>query len=229
MRTLGLIGGMSWESTVPYYRHLNQRVRERLGGLHSAKLLLLSVDFAEVDELQVKGDWDTAGVMMAAAAQTLETAGADAIVLCTNTMHLCAPDIEAAVGIPLLHIAPTTAEPIVAAGLRRIGLLGTAYTMENDFYRRRLEDAGLEVVVPDAADRAEVHRVIFDELVLGVVQEESRATYREVMARLVDAGAEGIILGCTEIAMLVGDDDTTVPTYDTARLHAVGAADWALS
>jgi len=229
MRVLGLIGGMSWESTVPYYRFVNERVRERLGGLHSARLLLVSVDFAEIEELQVTGDWATAGKLLADAARTLESAGAEGLVLCTNTMHKVAPAIEAAAGIPLLHIADTTAGHILARGVRRVGLLGTAFTMEQDFYKQRLADHGLEVLVPEASDRQRVHRIIYDELCLGVVREGSRQAYREVMARLVDDGAEAIIFGCTEIMLLVDDGDTSVPTYDTTRLHAEGAADWSLS
>jgi aspartate racemase len=228
MRVLGLIGGMSWESTVPYYRFVNERVRDKAGGLHSARILLLSVDFAEIEALQTSGDWATAGALLADAARTLEQAGAEALVLCTNTMHKVAPDIEAATSIPLLHIADTTAAHILAEGVRRVGLLGTAFTMEQDFYRQRLADRGLEVLVPDAVDRACVHQVIYDELCLGVVREESRQAYRDIMARLVAAGAEAIILGCTEICLLVGPDDTTVPTFDTTRLHAEGAADWSL-
>jgi aspartate racemase len=220
---------MSWESTVPYYRFVNERIRERLGGLHSARLLLLSLDFAEIEQLQATGDWDSAGRLLADAARTLEDAGAQGLVLCTNTMHRCAPAIEAAAGVPLLHIADITADHILAADVRRAGLLGTAFTMEQDFYKQRLVDRGLEVLVPDEPDRERVHRIIYDELCLGVVRESSRQVYREVMARLVEAGAEAIILGCTEIGMLVSDDDTTVATFDTTRLHAEGAADWAVS
>lgn len=228
MRTLGLIGGMSWESTIPYYRHINERVRERLGGLHSARLVLYSVDFAEIERLQMQGDWDEAGRRLGAAAAALARAGAEALVICTNTMHKVAAAVEAGGGLPLLHIADATAARIRAAGLARIGLLGTRFTMEQDFYRARLESHGIAVLVPEADARATVHRVIYEELCLGVVRDDSRERYREVMADLVRRGAEGIILGCTEIGLLVGDADTTVPTFDTARIHAQAAADWAL-
>lgn len=228
MRTLGLIGGMSWESTIPYYRHINERVRERRGGLHSARLVLYSVDFAEIEQLQMQGDWDEAGRQLGAAAAALARAGAEALVICTNTMHKVAPAIEAGGGLPLLHIADATAVRIRAAGLARIGLLGTRFTMEQDFYRARLESHGITVLVPEADARATVHRVIYEELCLGVVSDGSRERYREVMAELVRRGAEGIILGCTEIGLLVGDADTTVPTFDTTRIHAQAAADWAL-
>lgn len=228
MRTLGLIGGMSWESTIPYYRHINERVRERLGGLHSARLVLYSVDFAEIERLQMQGDWDEAGCRLGAAAAALARAGAEALVICTNTMHKVAAAVEAGGGLPLLHIADATAARIRAAGLARIGLLGTRFTMEQDFYRARLESHGIAVLVPEADARATVHRVIYEELCLGVVRDDSRERYREVMADLVRRGAEGIILGCTEIGLLVGDADTTVPTFDTARIHAQAAADWAL-
>jgi aspartate racemase len=228
MRTLGLIGGMSWESTIPYYRHINERVRERLGGLHSARLVLYSVDFAEIERLQMQGDWDEAGRRLGAAAAALARAGAEALVICTNTMHKVAAAVEAGGGLPLLHIADATAARIRAAGLARIGLLGTRFTMEQDFYRARLESHGIAVLVPEADARATVHRVIYEELCLGVVRDDSRERYREVMADLVRRGAEGVILGCTEIGLLVGDADTTVPTFDTARIHAQAAADWAL-
>lgn len=229
MKTLGLIGGMSWESTVPYYRIINQRVRETLCGLHSAKLLLHSVDFAEIEALQHSGDWDAAGAQLADAARGLRLAGAEAIVLCTNTMHLVAPAIQAAVDIPLLHIADATAERISAAGLTRVALLGTRFTMERVFYRERIEAAGIEVLTPDAPQRERVHRVIYEELCLGRVLDASRDDYRAVMADLIARGAEGVILGCTEIGLLVGEGDATVPLFDTTRIHAEAAADWALA
>ncbi|GAB2495959.1 aspartate/glutamate racemase family protein [Pseudoxanthomonas sangjuensis] len=229
MRTLGLLGGMSWESTVPYYRHINERVRGKLGGLHSAKLVLHSVDFAEVEELQRRGDWQAGGALLADAARGLRAAGAEAIVVCTNTMHLVAPAIEAAVDIPLLHIADATAQRIRAAGLRRVALLGTRFTMEEPFYRERLEAAGIAVAVPDAQQRGLIHRVIYDELCLGRIVGASRAAYREIIAGLVADGAQGVILGCTEIGLLVGADDAAVPLFDTARIHAEAAADWALA
>lgn len=228
MRTLGLIGGMSWESTIPYYRHINERVRERRGGLHSARLVLYSVDFAEIEQLQMQGDWDEAGRRLGAAAAALARAGAEALVICTNTMHKVAAAVAAGGNLPLLHIADATAARIREAGLARIGLLGTRFTMEQDFYRARLESHGITVLVPEADARATVHRVIYEELCLGVVSDGSRERYREVMAELVRRGAEGIILGCTEIGLLVGDADTTVPTFDTTRIHAQAAADWAL-
>lgn len=229
MRTLGLLGGMSWESTLPYYRIVNERVRERLGGLRSAKLVLHSVDFAEIEALQHAGDWDAAGAQLAVAARGLRLAGAEAIVVCTNTMHLVAPAIEAAVDIPLLHIADTTAQRIRAAGLTRVALLGTRFTMEQAFYRERIEAAGIEVLTPDAAQRERVHRVIYDELCLGRIVDASRDDYRAIMADLVVRGAQGVILGCTEIGLLVGEGDAVVPLFDTARIHAEAAADWALA
>ena len=229
MRTLGLVGGMSWESTLPYYRHVNERVREKLGGLHSAKLVLYSVDFAEIERLQHLGDWATAGRVLADAAQALERAGAEALVLCTNTMHRVLDVIEPAIGIPVLHIADATARRIRAAGLTKVGLLATRFTMEQDFYRGRLERNGLAVIVPDADERVEIHRVIYDELCLGAIRNASRETFRTIMANLVARGAEGLILGCTEIGLLVGADDTSVPVFDTARIHAEDAVDWALS
>ena len=229
MRTLGLLGGMSWESTLPYYRYVNERVREKLGGLHSAKLVLYSVDFAEIERLQQIGDWDTAGRVLADAAQALERAGAEALVLCTNTMHRVLDAIEPAIGIPVLHIADATARRIRRSGIDKVGLLATRFTMEQDFYRGRLEKNGLTVLVPDADERVEIHRIIYEELCLGVVREASAAIYRNIMASLVDRGAEGLILGCTEIGLLVRADDTNVPVFDTARIHAEDAVDWALS
>ncbi|MGB6009172.1 aspartate/glutamate racemase family protein [Castellaniella sp.] len=229
MKTIGLIGGMSWESTVPYYRQINEAVKAGLGGLHSARIVLYSVDFAEIERLQHAGDWDAAGVILADAARALERAGADFLVLCTNTMHKVAPAIESAVGIPLLHIADPTAAAIRQAGLSRIGLLGTAFTMEQPFYRDRLQDRhGIKVLVPDADDRALVHRVIYDELCLGRIEAASRQAYRAVMQRLVDQGAQGIILGCTEISLLVGPQDAGVPLFDTTAIHAQAAAQAAL-
>ncbi len=229
MRTLGLIGGMSWESTIPYYRIINEHVRDKLGGLHSAKLVLHSVDFAEIEALQHAGDWHTAGALLAGAARGLRTAGAEAIVVCTNTMHLVAPAIETAVDIPLLHIADATAERIHAAGLACVALLGTRFTMEQAFYRERIEAAGITVLTPDPAQRERVHRVIYDELCLGRIVGASRGDYRTIMSDLVVRGAQGVILGCTEIGMLVGEGDAAVPLFDTTRIHAEYAADWALA
>ena len=228
MRTLGLIGGMSWESTLPYYRLVNERVRERLDGLHSAKLLLYSVDFAEVEAMQRAGDWMGAAAFMVDAAKRLQRGGAEAIVICTNTMHRLAPDIESAVDLPLLHIADVAADAIAAAGLSRIALLGTRFTMEQPFYRERLAARGLDVRVPDEAGRADIHRIIYDELCRGDIRDESRERYREVIASLVDGGAEGIVLGCTEIGLLVGPGDAAVPMFDTTALHARAAADWSI-
>lgn len=228
MKTLGLLGGMSWESTLPYYRIVNERVRERLGGLHSAKLVLHSVDFAEIEALQHADRWDDAGALLAKAARGLRAAGADAIVLCTNTMHRVAPAIEAAVDIPLLHIADATAARIRGAGLERVALLGTRFTMEQAFYRERIEAAGIGVLVPDADAREQVHRVIYDELCRGQLRDASRDDYRAIIAGLVARGAQAAILGCTEIGLLVGEGDADVPLFDTARIHAEAAADWAL-
>ncbi len=230
MKTIGLIGGMSWESTVPYYRLINETVRERLGGLHSARIVLYSVDFHEIEQLQRAGDWETAGLLLARVARSLHAAGADFLVLCTNTMHKVAGAIEAAAPIPLLHIADPTAVAVRAAGCSTVGLLGTRFTMEEDFYRERLRrNHGLEVLVPDKEDRDLVHRVIYDELCLGKVLPDSRAQYRRIMARLADRGAEAIILGCTEISLLVDASDAAVPLFDTTRIHAVSAALHALA
>lgn len=228
MKTLGLIGGMSWESTLPYYRIVNERVRERLGGLHSAKLVLHSVDFAEIEALQRAGDWNAAGAILADAARGLHAASAQAIVVCTNTMHLVAPQVEAAAGLPLLHIADATAARIRDAGLSRVALLGTRFTMERDFYRRRIEAAGIATLVPDAREREIVHRVIYDELCLGQLHEVSRDAYRGIVDGLIAQGAQGAILGCTEIGLLLRESDVSVPLFDTARIHAEAAADWAL-
>jgi aspartate racemase len=230
MKVLGLLGGMSWESTLPYYRIVNETVRTQLGGLHSARLVLYSVDFHEIERLQHAGDWDGAGRMLAQAAQSLHAAGAHGLVLCTNTMHKVADAIGQAVPIPLLHIADPTAQAIRAAGLSKIGLLGTRFTMEQTFYRDRLQQHhGLEVLVPEALEREQVHRIIYEELCQGVVRDDSRNVCRAVMAALVERGAQGIILGCTEISLLVGAADAAVPLFDTTRLHAESAARWALS
>ncbi|NYD91064.1 aspartate racemase [Sphingomonas melonis] len=230
MRMIGLIGGMSWESSAAYYRLLNEGARARLGPTASARCLLWSFDFAEIEALQHAGDWDGLTARMVDAARRLEAAGAELLLICTNTMHRMAPAVQGAVGVPLVHIADATAERIVAAGLRRVGLLGTAFTMEQDFYKGRLRDAfGLEVIVPEAADRATVHRIIYDELVAGRVEPASRDAYRAVIARLVASGAEAVILGCTEIMLLVGQEDSPVPVFDTTALHAAAALDRALS
>lgn len=229
MRRLGLIGGMSWESTALYYRALNEGVRERLGGLHSAELLLHSVDFADIEALQRAGDWQRAGERLADAAQGLQRAGAEGLLLCTNTMHKVAPAIEAGCTIPLLHIADPTGAAIRAAGLTRVALLGTRFTMREDFYRARLaERFGLQVEVPDAATQDLIDRVIFDELCLGRIEEHSRMLYREACARLLDAGCEGVILGCTEIGLLLLPEHVPAPLFDTMSLHVDAALDWAL-
>jgi len=230
MKTIGLIGGMSWESSLEYYRIINETVKEKLGGLHSAKCLMFSVDFAEVEVLQREGRWDEAGQMMVAAGQSLERGGVDFVVLCTNTMHKLADQLQAGIQIPLLHIADATAEKIRAAGLHKIGLLGTRFTMEHDFYKGRLVDLfGLEVLTPEAAEREVVHRVIYDELCLGVVREESRQEYIRIMKNLEAAGAEGIILGCTEIELLVQPGDSSLPLFPTTRIHAEAAVEYALA
>jgi len=230
MKTIGLIGGMSWESSAEYYRLINEAVKERLGGLHSAQLLLYSVDFAAIERLQHAGDWDAAGAILADTARRLERGGADFLLLCTNTMHKVADAITGAVSIPFVHIADPTATAIRDAGIGTIGLLGTRFTMEQEFYRGRLEGQyGLRVLVPDEVDRATVHRIVYDELCLGKVCEESRAAYRAIMARLVAQGAQGIILGCTEITLLVSAPDATVPLFETTSLHAEAAAKLAMA
>ncbi|MEO6026437.1 MAG: aspartate/glutamate racemase family protein [Candidatus Binatia bacterium] len=230
MKIIGLVGGMSWESTVPYYRQINETVRERLGGLHSAKIVLYSVDFHDVERLQRAEDWDAAGELLAHAGRALEAAGADFLVLCTNTMHKVAPAIERAVRIPLFHIADPTADEIKRAGHSRVGLLGTRFTMEQAFYRDRLRERhGLQVLIPSEEDRAIVHRVIYDELCRGQVRSESRAQYRRVITDLVARGAEAVILGCTEISLLIGEEGSPVRLFDTTSIHARKAAEWALA
>jgi aspartate racemase len=230
MKRIGLLGGMSWESSIEYYRFVNEAVRDRLGGLHSADCLLRSVDFAGVEELQRTGRWEEAGRLLAAEARALVAGGAELLVLCTNTMHRVADQIVAAVEVPFVHIADTTAEAVRAAGLSRVGLLATAYTMEQDFYVGRLERShGLAVLVPGPQDRRLVHEVIYDELCLGIVKEDSRRAYRRVIGELVARGAEGVLLGCTEIDLLIGPDDAPVPVFDTTRLHAERAVDLALT
>jgi len=230
MKMIGLIGGMSWESSAEYYRILNQGVRDRLGPTASARCLLWSFDFSEIEALQHKGDWQGLTVRMIDAARRLEAGGAEVLLICTNTMHRMAPAVQAAVGVPLLHIADPTAQRIRAAGFGRVGLLGTAFTMEQDFYKGRLSgEHGLEVLVPDEKDRATVHRIIYDELVAGKVTAASRDAYRGVIARLVQRGAEAVILGCTEIMLLVRPEDSPVPIFDTTALHAEAAIEFALA
>ncbi|WP_342735524.1 aspartate/glutamate racemase family protein [Bradyrhizobium sp. B117] len=228
MRTIGLIGGMSWESTALYYKLINERVRDRLGKLHSAPLLLYSYDFQEIKQMQYAGRWQEAASSLAEVARRLESAGARAIVLCTNTMHKLAPEITSKLTIPFIHIGDATAERIRAKGYRRVGLLGTKFTMEEDFYIERLRAHDLGVLVPPADARVDVNRIIYDELCVGVTAEPSRRRYQDVMAALVASGAECIILGCTEITMLVGQGDTTVETFDTTAIHAETAADFAI-
>lgn len=230
MKTIGLIGGMSWESTVPYYRQLNESVKQRLGGLHSAKCILYSVDFHDIERLQQSGDWDAAGAVLADAARALEAAGADFIVLCTNTMHKVAASIEAAVAIPLLHIADATAAAIKQAGYSRVGLLGTKFTMEQPFYCERLsEQHGIEVLLPNDAERDSLHQIIYQELCQGVINPDSKQIVRRMMAGLAWQGVDGIILGCTEIGLLVGKADAAVPLFDTAVIHAKAAVELALA
>lgn len=230
MKTIGLIGGMSWQSTVPYYRLINEIVSQKLGGLHSAKLILWNMDFEAIASLQRQDRWQEAGEVMADAALRLQQAGAESIVICTNTMHKLVPAMQPHLQIPILHIADATAQVIRQAGLRKVGLLGTRFTMEDSFYVSHLrEHYGLEVITPDAAARQLVHNVIFNELCVGEEKATSRAQYREIMAALVQQGAEGIIFGCTEIAMLVDQTDATVPVFDTTTLHASYAAEWALA
>lgn len=227
---IGLIGGMSWESSAEYYRILNEGVRDRIGPTASARCLLWSFDFAEIERLQHAGDWDGLTARIVDAARRLEAAGVDVLLICTNTMHRMAPAVEAAITVPLLHIADPTAERITAAGHRKVGLLGTAFTMEHDFYKGRLTARhGLKVLVPDADDRATVHRIIYEELVAGKVLPQSRAAYREVIGRLIEDGAEAIILGCTEIMLLVQPEDSAVPLFDTTALHAQAAVATALA
>ena len=229
MKTIGLIGGMSWESTESYYRAINEGIKNRLGGLHSAKLVLVSVDFAEIEELQRQGKWSETGNILSNAAQRLEKAGADFILVCTNTMHLVAPEIQAAVSIPLLHIADATAEEIKQSGISNIGLLGTAFTMEEDFYKGRLEQKyGLNVVIPNKVDRKIIHQIIYGELCLGKIKDSSRKEYLRIIDALIEQGAEGVILGCTEIALLVKPEDTKVKLFDTTKIHAQKAVEKAV-
>lgn len=227
MKTIGVLGGMSWESSLEWYRRANEQVRATFGGHHSAPILLDSLDFAEIEALQAVGDWDAAGRILASHAQGLQAAGAELLVLCTNTMHLVADQITAAVDIPFLHIGDVTAQAVRGAGISTIGLLGTAFTMEQPFYRDRLAEHGVASIVPDAQDRATVHRIIYEELVQGITTEESRQAYREVIARLVENGAEGIVLGCTEIELLVSEADAPVPVFPTTALHVTAALETA--
>jgi aspartate racemase len=230
MKTIGLIGGMSWESSIEYYRLINEQVRDRLGGNHSAKSVMVSVDFAEIEELQHQGRWAEAAAVLVAAARKLELAGADFVVLCTNTMHKVAEEIQNAIHILFLHIADATAQPILSSGLRNVGLLGTRFTMEESFYKERLKEKfGLNVLIPGEGDREFVHHVIYNELVKGVIKETSRAEFLKIISKLVENGAQGVILGCTEIGLLVKAEDCSVPVFDTTQLHAKAAVDYALN
>ncbi len=229
LRTIGLLGGMSWESSIEYERIINREVRRALGGVRSASLLVRSYDFGDIERLQAEGDWDGAGALLAADARHLQDAGAGLIVLCTNTMHRCADAIEAAIDVPFLHLADATAAAVREAGVEDVALLGTRYTMEGDFYRARLERSGLRVMIPDEPDRSLIHDVIYDELVQGVIRPESRAGYLRAITRLVDRGAGGVIAGCTEIELLVGPGEVDVPYFPTTALHAQAAARWALA
>jgi aspartate racemase len=229
MKTIGLIGGMSWESSIEYYRIINEKVKEKAGGLHSAKSVMVSVDFYDMELLQREGRWDEATQEMIKTARQVEKGGADFLVICTNTMHKMADEVQNSISIPLLHIADATGEQITAAGLKKIGLLGTGFTMEEDFYKGRLaRKHGLEVLVPEKAERDLVHKIIYEELVLGIIKPASQAAYSKVMEGLVARGAQGIILGCTEIGLLVKQEDSRVPLYDTTRIHAEAAVDFAL-
>jgi aspartate racemase len=228
MKTIGLLGGMSWESSIEYERIINTEVRRRLGGVHSADLLVRSYDFAAIEDLQAAGNWAEAGRLLATDARMLQDAGAELIVLCTNTMHLVADDIEAAIDVPFLHLADTTARAVIEANVGTVALLGTRFTMEEDFYRSRLEAHGLNVVVPDEADMTVVHSVIYDELVQGRIVASSRTAYLEIIDRLIAEGSQGVIAGCTEIELLVTADDLSVPYFPTTRLHAIAAVNAAL-
>jgi aspartate racemase len=230
MKTIGLIGGMSWESSVEYYRIINETTKAKLGGLHSAKSIMYSVDFAEIELLQHQGRWQEAAQVLIDAARSVENSGADFVVLCTNTMHKVADDIQAHINIPFLHIADATARQIKDSGINKVGLLGTRFTMEEDFYKSRLtQKYGLDVIIPNAEEREIVHRAIYDELVVGEIRQDSKQRYLDIIQRLVEVGAEGIILGCTEIGLLVRDGDCRVPLFDTTKIHAVAAVEYALA
>lgn len=228
MKTIGLIGGMSWESTVTYYQLINETVKQQLGGLHSGKILLYSVDFAQIEEYQAQGEWEKSGEVLAQAAVNLEKAGADFLVICTNTMHKVAPQIQARIGIPILHIAEATAQALKERGITKVGLLGTKYTMTQAFYKDKLTEAGIEVVIPDAAGVETVNDVIYQELCLGIIRPESREKFLQIIEQLGHAGAQGVILGCTEIGLLVKQEDTAMPVFDTTRIHGEKAARMAL-
>lgn len=230
MKTIGLLGGMSWESTASYYQALNQRVKSELGGLHSARICLYSVDFAEIESLQHQGQWQKTAEILTDAAQKVEAGGADFLLICTNTMHKVANEIEAGIAIPILHIADATAEALLADGCNKVGLLGTGFTMREDFYKQRLQDKfGIEVLVPEEAEQQQIHNIIYEELCRGEIREDSRQVYLDVIDRLEQQGAQAVILGCTEIALLVQQEHTQVSLYDTTALHAAKAIEWALA
>ena len=229
MKTIGLIGGMSWKSTVTYYQLINEAVKEQLGGLHSAKLLLYSVDFDEIEALQSSGQWDKAGEILADIARKLEQAGADCILICTNTMHKVADAVRAAVSVPLLHIAEVTADALEAAGISRVALLGTRYTMTEDFYKSKLAARGIDVLIPESEDVDTVNSIIFDELCLGIISETSRQKLLSIIVSLQKQGAQGVILGCTEIGLLISPQDTELPVFDTTMIHAAAASAFALT
>ena len=229
MKTIGLIGGMSWESTVTYYQLINEAVKEQLGGLHSAKILLYSVDFDEIEALQSGGQWDKAGAILAEIAHKLEQAGADCILICTNTMHKVADAVRTAVSVPLLHIAEATADALEAAGISRVALLGTRYTMTEDFYKSKLVARGIDVLIPESEDVDTVNSIIFDELCLGITSEASRQKLLSIIASLQKQGAQGVILGCTEIGLLISRQDTELPVFDTTMIHAAAASAFALA
>lgn len=229
MKTIGLIGGMSWESSVSYYQIINEEVKLRLGGLHSAKCILYSVDFEEIEVLQRNREWNKAGIILSEAARSLESAGANFIIICTNTMHKVAEQIQSNIHIPLLHIADITAEKVLGEGIKTIGLLGTRYTMEQDFYKSRLEAKDIKVIIPERDDREIVNKVIYQELCLGTINPDSRKEFKRIIKGLIQQGAEGVILGCTEIGLLVRNEDTSVPLFDTTNIHAKGAVDYALA
>jgi amino-acid racemase len=228
VKTIGLIGGMSWQSTIPYYRLINETVSRTLGGFHSAKIIVWSIDFADMEVLQRTGQWEEAGVQLTDAARALEQAGAEVLLIGANTMHIVADQIGAGIGIPVLHVADATAAAVREAGARTVGLLGTRFTMEKEFYRQRLESHGLSVLIPEQSDRDEVHRVIYEELVRGRIEDASRDAYRHVIADLIARGAEAIIFGCTEIGLLVSQSDSSVPVFDTTIIHAEAAARFAI-
>ena len=229
MKTIGLIGGMSWESSTEYYRIINETVKEKLGGLHSAKCIMYSVDFEEVEKLQHEGKWKEATELMIDAAKRIERAGADFVLICTNTMHKMADDVQSSINIPLLHIVDATAEKIISKGLKKVGLLGTKFTMEEDFYKERLRKFGLEIIIPEEEERKIIHTIIFKELCLGEIKESSRKKFKDIIENLISKGAEGIILGCTEIPLLIREKDCSVPVFDTTRIHAQAAVEFSIN